>query len=42
MTGKIGAFPDNESLMRVVVSITIKVNDEWLVRQYINRLIYQV
>ena len=33
---KIGAFPNNESLMRLVVSIAININDEWLVRKYIN------
>ena len=35
-TGKIGAFPNNDSLMRLVVSIAININDEWLVRKYIN------
>ena len=35
-TGKIGAFPNNESLLRLVVSIAININDEWLVRKYIN------
>ena len=34
--GKIGAFPNNESLLRLVVSIAININDEWLVRKYIN------
>jgi putative transposase len=35
-TGKIGAFPNNELLLRLVVSIAININDEWLVRKYIN------
>ena len=35
-TRKIGAFPNNESLLRLVVSIAININDEWLVRKYIN------
>ena len=35
-TRKIGAFPNNESLMRLVVSIAININEEWLVRKYIN------
>ena len=35
-TRKIGAFPNNDSLMRLVVSIAININDEWLVRKYIN------
>ena len=35
-TGKLGAFPNNDSLIRLVVSIAININDEWLVRKYIN------
>ncbi len=35
-SGKIGAFPNNDSLLRLVVSIAININDEWLVRKYIN------
>jgi transposase-like protein len=35
-TRKIGAFPNNDSLLRLVVSIAININDEWLVRKYIN------
>ena len=35
-TRKIGAFPNNDSLMRLVVSIAININDEWLLRKYIN------
>ena len=35
-TRKIGAFPNSDSLMRLVVSIAININDEWLVRKYIN------
>jgi len=35
-TRKIGAFPNKDSLLRLVVSIAININDEWLVRKYIN------
>jgi putative transposase len=35
-TRMLGAFPNNESLIRLVVSIAININDEWLVRKYIN------
>jgi putative transposase len=35
-TGKIGVFPDSDSLLRLVVSIAININDEWLIRKYIN------
>ena len=35
-TRKIGAFPDSDSLLRLVVSIAMDINDEWLIRKYIN------
>ena len=35
-TRKIGAFPDSDSLIRLVVAIAMDVNDEWLLRKYIN------
>ena len=35
-TRKIGAFPDSDSLIRLVVSIAMDINDEWLIRKYIN------
>ena len=35
-TRKLGAFPNNDSLMRLVVSIAININDEWLVRKWDN------
>ena len=35
-TRKIAAFPNNDSLMRLVVSIAIDINEEWSLRKYIN------
>ncbi|MCL4453634.1 MAG: IS256 family transposase [Candidatus Thermoplasmatota archaeon] len=35
-TRKIGAFPDSDSLLRLVVSIAMDINEEWLLRKYIN------
>ena len=35
-TRKIGAFPNSDSLIRLVVSIAMDINDEWLLRKYIN------
>ena len=35
-TGKIGAFPDSDSLIRLVVAIAMDINEEWLIRKYIN------
>ena len=35
-TKKIGAFPDSDSLLRLVVSIAMDINEEWLLRKYIN------
>lgn len=35
-TRKIGAFPNSDSLIRLVVSIAMNINDEWLTRKYIN------
>ena len=35
-TRKIGAFPNSDSLMRLVVSIAMDINEEWLLRKYIN------
>ena len=35
-TRKIGAFPDSDSLLRLVVSIAMDINEEWLIRKYIN------
>ena len=35
-TRKIGAFPNSDSLIRLVVSIEMNINDEWLTRKYIN------
>ena len=33
---KIGAFPNGDSLIRLVVSIAMNINEEWLIRKYIN------
>ena len=35
-TRKIGAFPDSDSLLRLVVAIAMDINEEWLLRKYIN------
>ncbi len=35
-TKKIGAFPDSDSLLRLVVAIAMDINEEWLLRKYIN------
>ncbi|WMT50443.1 MAG: IS256 family transposase [Ferroplasma sp.] len=35
-TRNIGAFPNSDSLMRLVVSIAMDINEEWLLRKYIN------
>ena len=35
-TRKIGAFPDSDSLLRLVVAIARGINEEWLIRKYIN------
>ena len=35
-TRKICAFPNSDSLIRLVFSIAIDINEEWLSRKYIN------
>ena len=35
-TRKIGAFPNSNSLIRLVVAIAMDINEEWLLRKYIN------
>ena len=35
-TRKMGAFPNSNSLIRLVVAIAMDINEEWLLRKYIN------